>query len=75
MVIFYPYFSFPPFLITEIVLHFIVSTSQLAVEESKNFKEKSMTLVMVPKEVVTVQKPAESPKKNDAIANEVSTPV
>lgn len=60
----------------ELIRRFQSDIGELAVEESKNFKDKkSMTLVMAPKEVVTVQKPAESPKKNDAIANEVSTPV
>ncbi|KAK1399904.1 Translation initiation factor IF-3 [Heracleum sosnowskyi] len=59
----------------ELIRRFQSDVGELAVEESKSFKEKSMTLVMVPNKVVTVQKPPESPKKNEAIANEVSAPV
>ncbi|KAL8147933.1 hypothetical protein AgCh_005312 [Apium graveolens] len=48
---------------------------QLAVEESKSFRERSMTLVMVPNKVVTVQKPLESLKKKEISANKVSVAV
>ncbi|KAL8090755.1 hypothetical protein AgCh_039995 [Apium graveolens] len=48
---------------------------QLAVEESKTFRGRSMTLVMVPNKVVTVQKPLDSLKKKAISANEVSAVV
>lgn len=58
----------------ELIRRFQSDVGELAVEESKSFKDKSMTLVMVPNKVVTVQKPPESPK-NETSANEVSAAV
>lgn len=49
-------------------------TLQLAVEESKSFRERSMTLVLVPNKAV-VQKAPESPKKKEKTASEVSAGV
>lgn len=59
----------------ELIRRFQSDVGELAVEESKSFKDKSMTLVMVPNKVVTVQKPPESPKNNETSANEVSAAV
>ncbi|KAL8149631.1 translation initiation factor IF3-2, chloroplastic-like [Apium graveolens] len=59
----------------ELIRRFQSDIGELAVEESKSFRERSMTLVMVPNKVVTVQKPPESPKKNETSANEVSAAV
>ncbi|KAL8116728.1 hypothetical protein AgCh_023035 [Apium graveolens] len=48
---------------------------QLTVEESKSFRERSMTLLMIPNKVVTVHNPLESLKKKTILANEVSASV
>ncbi|KAL1816148.1 hypothetical protein DCAR_0520522 [Daucus carota subsp. sativus] len=59
----------------ELIRRFQSDIGELAVEESKSFRERSMTLVMVPNKVVPIQKPPESPKKNETTATEVSAPV
>lgn len=64
-----------PFLFSQFVqhIHWCVAL-QLAVEESKSFRERSMTLVLVPNKAV-VQKAPESPKKKEKTASEVSAGV
>lgn len=59
----------------ELIRRFQNDIGELAVEESKSFRERSMTLVLVPNKAVVVQKAPESPKKKEKTESEVSAGV
>lgn len=59
----------------ELLRRFQNDVGELAVEESKSFRERSMTIVMVPNKAVAVQKPPESPPPPKKKETEVSAGV